>query len=116
MEDLPRLDWLEPDSALQVLRILQEVFTNVIKHAGAGEIRVGTGVRDGGVYVTVADDGRGFAVEETLARVTAQAPGGRNRGLVNLLHRAQTLDGKVSWSRTGGTRFELWLPLARPAA
>lgn len=114
--DLPRLDWLEPGSALQVLRILQEVFTNVIKHAQASEIQVGTGVRDGGVYVAVDDDGRGFAVEETLAQVASQGPGGRNRGLANLLHRAETLGGRVSWSVQGGTRFELWLPLTRPAA
>lgn len=119
VEDLPRLEWLEPNSALQVLRILQEVFTNVIKHAGASQIRVSTGERDGGVYVAVEDDGRGFAVNETLARVTTQAPGGKSRGLLNLIHRAKMLDGKVAWSTpegAHGTRFELWLPLTRPAA
>ncbi|MDD2925571.1 ATP-binding protein [Rhodoferax sp.] len=119
VEDLPRLEWLEPNSALQVLRILQEVFTNVIKHARASQIRVSTGVRDGGVYVAVEDDGRGFAVNETLARVTTQAPGGKSRGLLNLIHRASMLDGKVSWSTpegAHGTRFELWLPLTRPKA
>lgn len=102
--DLPQLRWLEPASALQVLRILQEVFTNVIKHSGAGEIRVNTGVREDGVYVAVRDDGRGFAVDEVKAR-------SRGRGLANIMHRADELRGKASWSE-GGKCFELWLPLA----
>jgi signal transduction histidine kinase len=106
VEDLPRLPWLEPASALQVLRILQEVFTNLIKHAEAGEIRVGTGVREDGVYVTVRDDGRGFEVEEALGRRIG-------RGLANIIQRADDLGGKASWS-DGGKCFELWLPLVLP--
>jgi signal transduction histidine kinase len=110
VEDLPRLPWLEPASALQVLRIFQEVFTNVIKHAGAGEIRVNTGVRGDGVYVAVRNDGSGFAVEEALGEGDGDKPRPRGRGLPNIIHRADELGGKASWSE-GGKCFELWLPL-----
>jgi signal transduction histidine kinase len=112
VEDLPSLKWLDPSSALHVLRILQEVFTNVIKHARAKEIRVATGVSHSGVFVTVEDDGCGFAVEEALARAAERVPGRRGRGLPNLLNRAKLLEGTISWTK-GGTRFELWLPLVR---
>lgn len=29
---LPELDWIDPRNALHILRILQEAFTNIIKH------------------------------------------------------------------------------------
>jgi signal transduction histidine kinase len=41
------------------MRILQEAFTNIIKHTHATEIRVATGVEDDYVTVTVTDYGRG---------------------------------------------------------
>jgi two-component system sensor histidine kinase UhpB len=52
---------LEPDEELVVYRVAQEALTNVARHSDAGEAwltlaRTG----DGGVTLTVRDDGRGF--------------------------------------------------------
>ena len=113
VQDLPALAWLEPASALHILRILQEAFANVLRHAGARTIRVETAATpDGGVMVAIEDDGRGFAPPDPT---TAPAHGA-GRGLHNQRHRAAVLQGRVSWD-TGptGTRFELWLPRARAA-
>lgn len=44
--ELPPLIWLDAQSALHVLRILQEVLTNIVKHSRATEISVTT-IRDG---------------------------------------------------------------------
>ena len=109
VQDLPALAWLEPASALHILRILQEAFANVLRHSGARTIRVETATADdGGVRVAIEDDGRGFALP---AEGAPPAPG-TGRGLHNQRHRAAVLQGRVSWtSGPTGTRFELWLPL-----
>ncbi|MDP9901272.1 sensor histidine kinase [Variovorax ginsengisoli] len=107
--DLPRLDWLDPRSALHILRTLQEAFTNILKHARATTIRVATGVENGGVTVTVADNGQGFDVHRALH--------GGGMGLANQQRRAAALGGQVRWkSGPDGSRMTLWLPIERTGA
>ncbi|TWB15518.1 signal transduction histidine kinase [Nitrospirillum amazonense] len=114
VRDLPTLAWLDPSSALHILRILQEGIANILHHAQASHIRLGTApdVQDerAGVCVTIEDDGRGFDTQAALA-----AAGGR--GLRNQQRRAQAVGGSVAWvSGPMGTRFTLWLPLTRGVA
>lgn len=106
---LPTLTWLDPSSALHILRIVQESIANILHHTQASEIRVGTAVESTGVLVSIVDNGRGFDVEKTLAA-------GKGNGLRNLQRRAQAIDGTVRWtSGPEGTQFTLWLPLERHA-
>lgn len=116
MNELPPLPWLDAQSALHVLRIVQEVLTNIIKHSGATAITVTTGeapspLGDGapGVRVCVRDNGHPF-----LAPSDAATQPGR-RGLANVRSRAQALDAHCAWlpDSGGGTVFAFWLPLAR---
>jgi signal transduction histidine kinase len=101
-EEGVRLEWLTPGSSLQILRILQEVFSNVIKHAEATVVRLQACSGPQHVLVAIEDNGRGFA--------DVDASGGR--GLANLRRRARSLQGSVRWeSRPGCTRFELSLPV-----
>jgi len=110
MSDLPPLPWLDAQSALHVLRILQEVLTNIARHSGARQITVDTGVADGSVYVRVQDDGRPF----TPPAPDALPPG--RRGLANVRARVQALGARCAWApEGGGTAFTLWLPLRRAA-
>ena len=105
VRELPTLDWLDPSSALHILRIVQESVANILRHTQATEIRVGTAVQGAGVQVTIEDNGQGFDVAGTLARASG-------RGLHNQQRRAQTIQGSVAWqSGATGTRFTLWLPL-----
>jgi signal transduction histidine kinase len=109
ISDVPALDWLDPRNALHILRILQEAFANILKHAQASEIRVTTGAGEGWVSVGIADNGKGFAVAQALQN------GGK--GLSNQQRRAQAIGGEVRWeSSAAGTRLTLRLPLHRPAA
>ena len=113
LNDLPPLPWLDAQSALHVLRILQEVFTNIARHSGATRITVDTaeapspaGTGEPGVQVRVRDDGRPFAppAPEVLS------PG--RRGLGNVRSRALALGAHCAWMpRERGTAFTLWLPL-----
>lgn len=107
VDDVPPLPWLDPRSALHILRILQEILGNAVKHSGATAITVRTRVRDGRVVVEVEDNGQGFDV---------LAADGRGRGLVHVRRRAETIGAHASWERhAGGTRFELGLPLGAAA-
>ncbi|MES2451179.1 MAG: sensor histidine kinase [Pseudomonadota bacterium] len=100
--EAPPLAWLDQRHSLHILRIMQEAFTNVIKHADASEIRVATRVMDGDVMISVTDNGRGF--DPALAS--------RGRGLHNQAHRAAAIGGRVD-VRSGhtGVKFTLFLPV-----
>lgn len=109
VQRLPELGWLTPTSVLQVLRILQEAFSNAIRHSGATQIRVSTGAQDDQVRIAVEDNGVGFEIGP------AQARGGR--GLRNLHKRAGQLSAKMEIeSSPGRTCIALHLPLAQAAA
>lgn len=104
--DVPPLEWLDPRSALHILRILQEGISNVMQHAGATELRVATAREADGVAVVLLDNGRGFS---------AQPEGPMGHGLSNMRRRARAIGGTVTWEAAqGGTRFRLWLPLKAP--
>jgi signal transduction histidine kinase len=106
--DLPgRLD-VAPDDALQILRVLQESLTNVLKHARARQVRVEISLaRDPARFVlAVADDGGGFDP-------SAPAPAGR--GLSGMRRRAERIGAALEVaSDAHGTRVGLAYPL-KPA-
>lgn len=106
MEDLPVLEWLGSPQALQLMRIVQEVLTNVLKHAAASQMRISARCSDGYIEVCIADNGRGFDVGTTST----------GRGLRHLAQRAASLHGSVLIdSRPGsGTTVRLLLPVAMP--
>ena len=103
--DLPPLPDFGPHKILQVLRVLQEALTNVLKHAGASEVavqtHVGTDAGRAAILVDVIDNGRGYT------------PGAESgRGLGNMRRRARELGGSIEFSTSpAGSRVRLILPL-----
>ncbi|MGM3276051.1 sensor histidine kinase [Ralstonia sp. 24A2] len=107
VQELPALPWLDPSSALHILRIVQESIANILHHTRASEIRVATACVGEGVAVSIDDNGEGFDVKRALGTTTG-------RGLHNQQRRARAIGGTVDWrSGPAGTHFTLWLPLAR---
>ncbi len=108
-EGLPTFVGLRPSHALNVLRILEEAVTNVVKHAEARtvEVRLGRFRRDDGVEfgrIVIADDGKGGALS-----------GGAGRGLQNIERRAAALNARLNiQSGDAGTRLQLDIPVALP--
>jgi signal transduction histidine kinase len=106
VEHCKPLDWLDATSALHVLRIHNELISNVLTHSNATAMRIGCveSDQDGvtGISTYVADDGDGFDVD-------AETSG---KGLANIKGRAHSLYGKLDYtSRPGeGTIVTLWLP------
>ncbi|AYQ29895.1 MULTISPECIES: sensor histidine kinase [unclassified Polaromonas] len=106
ISDVPPLPWLDPRNALHILRILQEAFTNTLKHTRATQMRVTTGAQDGYVTVTITDNGGGFPVDQALA--------GGGKGLANQQRRAQAIGAEiVLTTNDAGTTLVLKLPEKR---
>ena len=108
VSDLPPLAYLDPQNVRSVLRIIQEAFTNTLKHAHANRITLSTGVdfANARVFVRVTDDGVGL---------DSSKPSGR--GLDNMKNRAAKLHGELEIVslKGGGTCVNLYLPLAKMA-
>jgi signal transduction histidine kinase len=88
---------------LHILRILQEAFTNVLKHTHASLISVETGVDALGkhVFIRVSDNGNGFTGEH------------KGHGLENMRRRAQIIGGELDIQPSPtGTTLNLLLPVA----
>jgi signal transduction histidine kinase len=89
---------LESRGVMHLFRCLQEVFANIIKHAGATRVEVKTWASDAFVYVSVADNGKGLGA--------GQRDGGR--GLTNIRMRAKELGAQVVFiDAAPGTCVEL---------
>jgi PAS domain S-box-containing protein len=100
----------EPDTETRVIlyRITQEAVTNVRKHAQASLVEVVLEAREGGVSVTVTDDGRGMDAEQEQR---SGLPG--HLGLVAMRQRAEAAGGwmRIESSPDRGTSVQFWLPL-----
>lgn len=91
------------DVHLGVYRILQEHFTNIIKHAGATTVDIIFALEPGLLSFSIKDDGKGFDVH-------AKRPG---IGLTNMQTRAESLQGclRISSTPGEGCTLEVSLPL-----
>jgi signal transduction histidine kinase len=98
-----------PGSVLQVLRIVQEAVTNVLRHAGASRLRVCARAQANELVLEVEDDGGGMAA--------GAVPGRAGRGLANMHTRAAQLGGTLQVSSTpAGTLLTLRVPTDHPPA
>jgi signal transduction histidine kinase len=109
--DLPdAMPAIAPHDALQILHIVQESLTNVVKHARASTVTVRLHHVDGVLSVDVVDDGVGAAAP-------ARPAGSGGRGQSNMAKRAQRLGGTlVTEFGAHGGRVSLRMPLADAAA
>ena len=101
LADRPSLDCEEG-----LYRIAQEALHNVVKHAGAKQVRVEVGRVPDGVHLRVIDDGRGFD--------PSAVPDG-HLGLTGMQARAERLGGTITVSsvRDGGTTIDVVVPDGR---
>jgi signal transduction histidine kinase len=100
--DVPKLPCLTPQNGLHILRIVQEAFTNVLKHARATSIRVSTNVEPSAVAIPISDNGTGFATESA----------GHGHGLANMRERAHRIGGALEiLPSPAGTTLSLQLPI-----
>ncbi len=99
---------LPPYSEVTVFRVIQELLTNVQKHAHATHIQVSLDFQNELIVASVEDDGSGFDVSEVQTS-TQQRKG---LGLPTIQERTEMLGGKMQIeSRIGrGTKVRIEIP------
>jgi len=82
----------------------KEALNNVLKHAGATEVRIGLSVRGDKVAISVTDNGCGFLVNGSPSC---------GNGLVNMRDRLKQIGGAMTFESTpgSGTKVEMEAPL-----
>ena len=76
-----------PQKELQLYRIVQEIFSNILKHAQANEVNINLSEKDGNVLLYIKDNGIGFNEAE------AKEKGGA--GLFNIYSRIRNINAIV---------------------
>jgi two-component system NarL family sensor kinase len=91
-------------------RIAQEALVNVRRHAQARSVQLALGLEDHVVRLTIADDGRGFDVEQQSLSSKTSSHG---FGLIGMQERARLLNGsmQICSCRGAGTQVEVAIPL-----
>jgi two-component system sensor histidine kinase DegS len=92
-----------------IFRTVQELMSNVARHAHASRVQVTLDLQNDPIIITVEDDGSGFDVESVLTAARQRG----SSGLAHLEKRLQMLHGKIQFqSSTGrGTKVRVELPL-----
>ena len=93
---------LPPDVRHNIFLIVKETLTNVLKHAGAGEVQLHIKVAPQTLEIVIADNGKGFNPD-------AAATTGHRNGLGNMQRRTTAVGGKLTLTSAPGqgTRMEL---------
>ena len=100
---IPEMDF-PSDMAIGMFRICQESLTNVARHASASEVSITLDPVEGGMCMTVIDDGKGLEPER-LDKKTL--------GLIGMKERALMMGGKleVGNGELKGFRLAVTVPL-----
>ncbi|MGA9284966.1 MAG: GAF domain-containing sensor histidine kinase [Solirubrobacteraceae bacterium] len=92
---------LAPEVETAVYRIIQEALTNIVRHADARHVAIGVASSEGGIEVTVHDDGLGF--DPTAPR--------DGYGIDGMHERVELANGTLSITSAPniGTTVQAWL-------
>jgi two-component system, NarL family, sensor kinase len=81
-----------PQQELVLLRTVQELLHNTVKHAGAKAITVHMGFAPGHLELTVSDNGKGFDLAAQVSETTSTT----GLGLINLRKRMEMVGGQFT--------------------
>lgn len=92
-------------NAVTLFRISQEALSNIARHADASLAEVDLWQEDNQVHLRIADDGKGFNLDQTETNL--------GHGLSNMQRRTRKAGGniRIKSAPTKGTRVEIWVPL-----
>jgi signal transduction histidine kinase len=95
---------IDSKKELILFRIVQEAINNIIKHSGAGLIKVNLDFTNEHLVIEVNDNGKGFE---------SNSGNGEGIGLRNMKSRAELIGGNFNiQSNSGGTTITVTLPIS----
>lgn len=94
-----------PNKDLIILRLLQEIFNNIIKHSEATHIEFNIYTADEKVYLNIKDNGIGFDIENVKKKKSGM-------GLNAMAKRVALINGEISINSTPltGTTISIEIP------
>ncbi|HPS11702.1 MAG TPA: sensor histidine kinase [Prolixibacteraceae bacterium] len=98
-------DRLEYDIEINLYRVIQELISNILKHANASEVTIQLLKKDKRLNVVVEDNGIGFDVNKVKNK--------KGMGLRNIESRINSLDGElnIDSGKGAGTTITINIPL-----
>ena len=94
---------------INLYRIMQEVVSNIVRHSGATKARIDVSRHEHHVEMRMEDDGKGFDVQERLAKGSAR----RGFGLSSIAERVKLIGGMldITSNSNRGTIVSINIPL-----
>jgi len=109
-QDAPELP---PEYSLLIYRIIQELLTNMVKHAKARNVEVRLSRPASAIELFYRDNGRGFDYEQVRRKLSRRREDKFRMGLLGLQERVEVLDGemKIDSAFDKGTTITVVLPI-----
>lgn len=97
---------LTDEQKLTIYRVVQEQSNNIIKYAGAGRVEIDIREKQGRIFLSISDNGKGFDMRAN--QIT------NGIGFINMNSRAASINGKfsVTSSPGNGCQVELDFPIS----
>lgn len=93
---------LSGKQAINIYRVVQEIINNAIKYSEAEVININLFEENTALCLNISDNGKGFDLETEKSK---------SFGLNNIQHRIEEIGGCVKISSSGGTTFNIQIPL-----
>lgn len=99
---------IEKEKEIHIFRIVQEAFTNILKHANAKTIFLNLKIKDRFLIFSIEDDGCGFILKEKISSSQVGI------GLIGMRERVHSMKGKMEiiTSAQNGTKIEIQIPIS----
>ena len=104
---LTDLQITSPNKDLIILRLLQEIINNIIKHAQATDILIDSHLADHILHLRVAENGIGFNPEEIRSKKSGM-------GLNSIYKRIEMINGKLILNSTPGEGTSISIEVPYP--
>jgi signal transduction histidine kinase len=106
-----QIDWHENKVEATLFAIVQETVNNAVKHAQANTITVQVGETPTEIYITIADDGEGFEIEQVMSNYEQRG----SLGMVSIQERVELIGGGLEMQSAPerGTRITVRVPKAK---
>ena len=96
---------MEDGLKINIYRIIQEQFNNIVKYAEATQVRISLKNSAGHVVLEIADNGKGFDQKKKRQGI----------GLTNIIHRAEIYNGRVMIESSPGNGCKIRVEFTWPA-
>ena len=96
-----------PNKDLIILRLLQEIINNIIKHAQATQIQIDAYLQNDTLHLKVTENGIGFNPDEIKAQKSGM-------GLNSIYKRIEMIDGKLALNSAPGEGTSIAIEIPYP--